>query len=96
MNPLEILHSTEKPWLSQFEIMMQMGRQAFLVPTLLRKLEERELAVSRADDEGGRVYQITVAGILHFEDTTAQKKISSFPPPRSWESPRISWPPAAA
>jgi DNA-binding PadR family transcriptional regulator len=84
MNPLEILAKAEKPWTSQHEIMMRtMVVKPDLVPTILRTLEERRLAVSRSDDENGRVYQITAAGFRHAEEVSTQKRISSFPPPRS-------------
>ena len=92
MNPLEILFASQKPWTSQHEIaILSLSVRPPLVPTVLQKLEERKLAVSRADDENGRVYQITPAGTRHLEEVKTKRRTSTFPPPCN-----NNWPPAAA
>jgi DNA-binding PadR family transcriptional regulator len=92
MNPLEILSAASKPWTSQHEVtMLSLVVQPALVPTILKKLEERKLAVSRPDDENGRVYQITPAGTRHLEEVKTKRRTSTFPPPCN-----NNWPPAAA
>lgn len=76
IDPLEILSSGR--WMSQREIELRASARAALIPILLKTLVERKLAVSRPDDEGDRVYKITIAGVRHVEKTR-KHRISLFP-----------------